>query len=639
MKIVGLISLLLVASISAGDILAPDVTQGNMDQEQTESVMSEGGTVTGILNSACVSAGDVYFNMDINKMMAVVYLTDRYTIKELPDSMSADITDVTSGQTLIVDSMGMYQDEAWFGVHFETNSGVYEGYIQEEFLAYSDDRMISWREEHVSEREPEVLYGNISADVAQFPSSYQNSLMKLKASHPSWIFVRMDTGLDWKYVIDNEYGTKEPKNLVPKRSADSWKDGGGEVEPGWVRASRYIVEYFMDPRNFLNDKSIFQFEQLTYNPSYHSKEALQLFLNNTFMAGNAPAGSGKYSEIFYDAGSSLGVSPFHLASRVYQEQGAGTSELISGNYPGYEGLYNYFNYGAKGSTKDEIYVNGLKYARDMGWKNPQLSIRGGAALLSSNYILKGQDTLYLQKFNVSTSSPYDLFTHQYMTNLQAPNSEASNIYKLYNQTGSLNSAFVFKIPVYNNMPKHTSSMPVEYVDVAQNFWYYPYVSYAINNGIMVGTDSNHFHPDQKLTRSEMATILYSINGKPSVTYQPVFPDVPGNQWYSQPITWAYQKGIVAGYDNGLFGTYYQIARQELIMMMYRVAQMEGKDMSYDISILQSFRDAGQIAEWAKPAVSWAVKNGVIAGQDGYMNPLNTATRAECATIIYSYLAI
>ena len=223
----------------------------------------------------------------------------------------------------------------------------------------------------------------------------------------------------------------------------------------------------MDPRNSLHENAIFQFEQLTYNESYHTEAAVETFLKNTFMNSNSPAPKTDmtFSHIFWAIGAEQQVSPFHLAARVYQEQGQGTSPLISGNYPGYEGYYNYFNISASGSTNEQVITNGLNYARNNGWDNAYASILGGANVISANYIKKGQDTLYLQKFNVSTTASNPVYTHQYMQNIAAPTSEALSMKKLYESAGALENTFVFKIPVYENMPASPCPMPTSSTNV------------------------------------------------------------------------------------------------------------------------------------------------------------------------------
>ena len=311
------------------------------------------------------------------------------------------------------------------------------------------------------------------ADIGQFPESYQPALLELKNMHPNWTFVKMNTKLNWGDVIANEllYG----RSLVYK-TLPAWAKNGVYDEGNWYYASRAALELYMDPRNGLKEDTIFQFEALTYNETYHTEEAVRSFLKATFMTDGddggkfAPGTDKTYAKLFWEVGSEEGrkVSPFHLAARVLQEQGNGTSPLISGTYPGYEGYYNYFNIKASGTTNEEIYVNGLQYAKDQNWYNADRAIRGGADFISANYIKRAQDTLYLQKFNVNppgTPNAYATYTHQYMQNIMAPYSEGRSIRKLYAGANALDSTFVFKIPVYENMPEKPCEEPVVSMEV------------------------------------------------------------------------------------------------------------------------------------------------------------------------------
>ena len=303
----------------------------------------------------------------------------------------------------------------------------------------------------------------VYADIEQFPEGYRPALQALKQKHPNWTFVRQNTGLDFQTAVNNEL--QGGKSLVYKSYGDYCKEG--QHSPNWYFASEDVLKLYMDPRNSLHENAIFQFEQLTYNESYHTEAAVETFLKNTFMNSNSPAPKTDmtFSHIFWAIGAEQQVSPFHLAARVYQEQGQGTSPLISGNYPGYEGYYNYFNISASGSTNEQVITNGLNYARNNGWDNAYASILGGANVISANYIKKGQDTLYLQKFNVSTTASNPVYTHQYMQNIAAPTSEALSMKKLYESAGALENTFVFKIPVYENMPASPCPMPTSSTNV------------------------------------------------------------------------------------------------------------------------------------------------------------------------------
>ncbi|MCM1253872.1 MAG: hypothetical protein NC321_13710 [Clostridium sp.] len=387
-------------------------------------------------------------------ILALVYLCDEYEVKDTAGQDGETVCTVASGQSVqIVDAALDEYGAVWYQVILYRGEKEYKGYIEREYLATSDEDFAGWEDTYIDLSAVPMLMTLDAgySDVDQFPDSYQNALYSLKEKHPDWIFVRMDTGVDWNIAIAKEMGDK---SLISSSRPASWQKGA-YGQKGWSYASEGILKYYMDPRNFLTDSSIFQFEQLTYNKSYHTTDAVQGIIKSSFMSSAIPDDNQTYAQAFTAIGEKIGVSPFHLASRVLQEQGAqGTSPLISGNYSGYAGYYNYFNVGASGKSDKEVIENGLEEAKTRGWNTRYKSLEGGAAVIGANYILRGQDTLYLEKFNVTNG-----FTHQYMQNIEAPNAEASNIRKAYERTGALENSFVFKIPVYKNMPASACSKP------------------------------------------------------------------------------------------------------------------------------------------------------------------------------------
>lgn len=403
------------------------------------------------------------------EVMALVYLCDDLTIRAEAAEDSTKVVTVPSGQMVEIRDVTVDEDyQVWEKVSAEVKGKVYEGYIPRDYLACSDERFLEWEELYGMNPGAAVMLAEenatgVYADIEQFPEGYRPALQVLKQKHPNWTFVRQNTGLDFQTAVNNEL--QGGKSLVYKSYGDYCKEG--QHSPNWYFASEDVLKLYMDPRNSLHENAIFQFEQLTYNESYHTEAAVETFLKNTFMNSNSPAPKTDmtFSHIFWAIGAEQQVSPFHLAARVYQEQGQGTSPLISGNYPGYEGYYNYFNISASGSTNEQVITNGLNYARNNGWDNAYASILGGANVISANYIKKGQDTLYLQKFNVSTTASNPVYTHQYMQNIAAPTSEALSMKKLYESAGALENTFVFKIPVYENMPASPCPMPTSSTNV------------------------------------------------------------------------------------------------------------------------------------------------------------------------------
>ncbi len=315
---------------------------------------------------------------------------------------------------------------------------------------------------YITEQVPDIEVDEAFEDYLRrigFPESYVHSLAVLHAQYPNWVFEPVKTGLSWQTVIDNE--SKAGRNLIYKTENDAkksyasseynWKTNEWTIRDasGWVTAHPDFIAYCMDPRNFLNPTNIFMFESLSFS-SAHNAAGVNAILSGTFMASEIANGDGtmlNYANAFMSIGKAAGVSPYHIASRVRQEQGVnGTSSMISGKYPGYEGYYNYFNIGTYG-TGDSLYKRGLQYAKDQGWNTRYKSLLGGAQFLAKSYIGVGQDTLYTQKFDVIAQG--GLYSHQYMTNVQAAISESKSVASAYTDK---KQAFVFKIPVYENMP-------------------------------------------------------------------------------------------------------------------------------------------------------------------------------------------
>ncbi len=402
---------------------------------------------------------------------ALLYLCDTYEAKQKPGKEEAASVNISTGQSVRITGVGEDSfHNIWYQAGIDIGGSSYIGYIERDYLAYADEDLLAWEDRWISGQTYRMDAGTaqakLPADIAQFPASYQSGLLNLKTAHPNWIFVRMETDLDWKTAVQEE--NKNSRSLISSSVTSSWKTA--DFDKSWSYPSDGILAYYMDPRNFLSENYIFQFELLSYNDTYHKESAVQSILSGTFMSGAIPGDSKSqsYAQAFCNIARQLGVSPFHLASRVRQEQGSGTSPLISGTHPSYPGVYNYFNIGATGKGSAQVIENGLKKAAEYKWTTRYLSLEGGSNIISKDYIRKGQNTLYLQKFNVSKTSPSGLYQHQYMQNIAAPSSEAVSVKKAYATAGSLNNPFVFRIPVYKNMPSSACPQPAAVKDITLN---------------------------------------------------------------------------------------------------------------------------------------------------------------------------
>lgn len=312
-----------------------------------------------------------------------------------------------------------------------------------------------------------------------FPESYKPYLRTLHEQHPKWIFTAQKLGVDFNTALKEECVVG--RNLVHSSALASWKSmekgaydfNGGYwygLDGSWVAASKEIIMYYMDPRNFLNDTYIFMFENQSYNSSYQTESGVKTILADTFMSGSYTCHDTKkkytYSQTFMDAAKKSGVSPYHLASRCRNEQGVNGAPQSLGTVKGYENYFNFFDIQAYATSTMTAAEMGCKYAKTtnptylLPWTNQYKSIVGGSIFLGTGYITKGQDTLYLQKFDM-VDGGNGLYYHQYMTCVFGQANEAISLKNAYSQD-ILNSAMEFKIPVYNNMldklcPKPTSS--------------------------------------------------------------------------------------------------------------------------------------------------------------------------------------
>ena len=175
-----------------------------------------------------------------------------------------------------------------------------------------------------------------------------------------------------------------------------------------------------------------------------------------------------------------------------------------------------------------------------------------------------------------------------------------------------------------------------YVDVPKGVWYEEAVEYVRDQGIMFGMNDTYFGAAEFLERSHFVTMIYRMAGEPKTQFDFKFPDVPDGTFYSLPVTWASDKGIITGYLNGIFGPTNRMTREELATMIYRYAKSKGIDVS-EKAELDKFPDYGSVTDFAQEAVSWAVEKGIITGDQGKIQPQKGASRADTATMIMRYV--
>lgn len=370
---------------------------------------------------------------------------------------------LSTGHSVEIQDKQTVSDGAiWYKISFSYNGGNYTGYMHSSYITLKNESS------DVNQDTDFEAY----LDAQGFPESYKSALRTLHAKYPTWVFKADHIPYNFEDAVKEE--SVVGRSLVAYNSISSYKSleaGSYDWNTGtwysfdgsaWAAASKELVAYCMDPRNFLDETYIFQFEALSYDSDLHTKEGIEKIMANTFMSGNVVENNTSYADAFIEAARQSGVSPYHLVSRVIQEMGSsGESGSISGTLTGYENLYNYYNQGAYVHDGRSAIENGLIYANTPDefslrpWTSRLNAIIGGAKTIGKNYISIGQDTLYYQKFDF-VGTPY---THQYMTHILAPSSEAVSMSKAYTTEMKNSMTIVFKIPVFNNMPQKNCQKP------------------------------------------------------------------------------------------------------------------------------------------------------------------------------------
>ena len=173
-----------------------------------------------------------------------------------------------------------------------------------------------------------------------------------------------------------------------------------------------------------------------------------------------------------------------------------------------------------------------------------------------------------------------------------------------------------------------------YSDVAAQSWYEDAVAFTSARGLFSGVGGGRFAPEQTMTRSMLASVLYRLDGAPEVSADGAFSDVPAGRWDSAAVQWAAQSGIVSGTGEGKFSPEAPMTREALVTMLYRYANQAGLATDHRSGL--NFTDADSVSSWAEEAVNWACEAGILQGSDNQLRPGATATRAEVASILMRF---
>lgn len=190
--------------------------------------------------------------------------------------------------------------------------------------------------------------------------------------------------------------------------------------------------------------------------------------------------------------------------------------------------------------------------------------------------------------------------------------------------------------VDNKKPASKPEVKLPFTDVSTSDWFYDDVAFVYENGLFSGTDSRSFSPNASMTRAMLVTVLYRLEGEPTVTGRSSFTDVRSGAYYEKSVIWAAANGIVTGTDSTSFSPDTKVTREQLAAILYRYAQYRKLDTDASAK-LNRFTDADSVSAYASEALGWAVSEGLINGASGKLMPKGDATRAQVAAILHRFV--
>ena len=212
-------------------------------------------------------------------------------------------------------------------------------------------------------------------------------------------------------------------------------------------------------------------------------------------------------------------------------------------------------------------------------------------------------------------------------------SNADGTYTFVQPSSKVTIAVAFRqMTDTSSCPRDESCPMAAFIDTDRSAWYHDGIHYCVEQGLMVGTRKTTFSPNNATTRGMIVTILWRLEGSPLVSTSLNYDDVKPEDWYGEAVRWADSAGVVTGYGNGKFGPNDTITREQMAAMLWRYAGSPKADGS-----LFSFVDGEQTSDWARPAMIWAVEQGLITGVgNDRLEPRGQATRAQAATILMRF---
>ena len=351
----------------------------------------------------------------------------------------------------------------WYNISFDSKDGKILGYVREDLISISS----------VSEKI------NFEEQLKAFPKSYHKYLEELHKKYPNWQFVADEvpsgffeavSAQDYLFYKLTQSSYNSWRSM--RKGCYDWSKGSFvKTDNGtWYGASREVISYYMDPRNFLNENNIYIFMKQSFDVTKQTVSGVENIVKGTFLdakiSDTNDINNGKrYAEVIFNAGSQSKVNAYVLASTLLQEQGVNGTTLTRGVDYNNKKVFNFFNFGATGGDKNEVLYNAKKYAYNQGWFSATDSIVKGAIKFGQEYIAKGQDTYFYKNYNVL--QPNNLW-HQYAQNVSDSVNTATFLKSAYINKTDMN--LVFRIPVYKSLPTAVCELPQK-SDKLNNYYF------------------------------------------------------------------------------------------------------------------------------------------------------------------------
>ncbi len=377
----------------------------------------------------------------------------------------------------------------WYKISFIKDNKTITGYVREDLIEITEISVDSDFEKLLKD----------------FPESYHSNLKILHSLYPNWKFTADKVPQTFSQAVNSQdylfyklVQSKYNSFRSMRKGCYNWnKKTFVETDSGgWYGASREVIAYYMDPRNFLDTNNIYQYMVQTYDKKSQDLNGVKKIVKDTFLDAKINDKKDEFNdkhfaEVIIEAADESNVNPYVLASTILQEQGTNGSSLSKGKTYKNTTVYNFFNYGATGNTNAEVLENGLKYAYNKGWKTRSKAIIDGAVLYSNGYISDGQDTYFYKNYNVL--NPEEIW-HQYAQNVADSLNSSKFLKTAYSEQKDL--ILNFKIPVYRSIPDTISALPSK--NDKLNNYYFENISV---NGLTPSFDKYTYEYSLSLSKS------------------------------------------------------------------------------------------------------------------------------------------